>query len=283
MALEDSNAEKAQLVGMLEPKSEEKKSFIERWGLNDWKIATPIAMLTIFPLIENDLLLIDADMLISGCFFLVVGTMYNQFAHTAATSMKEAAELEYKALRDVDNAMYNQIKDGITANLETLTAKEELSALFSVQHDLKVAEAEILTAIEAQKFRDAIVAKLDALQPLEDAAVREIKGKMVSKVQADVLDTFKNDKKAKENALNQAIAVLAGGANAKLGKDVVGEVFTHSIASFRDNYAKQPEGSDPVLVKLHTELASVAKAPTVEAKGGNVYTLQAAVAKAGHH
>lgn len=260
----------------------EKKTFIEKWGLNDWKIAVPVGILTIFPLIENDLLLVDADMMITGCFALVCGTMYNQFGHVVDNNAKEAIELEYKALRAVDNAMYDQIKAGIDANTEALTAKEELAALFQIQHELKVAEAEVLTNIEAHKYREAIVAKLDALQALEEAAVREIRAKMISKVQADVLDTFKNDKKAKENALNQAIAVLASGANAKMGKDVVGEAFTQSLANFRENYAKQPEGSDPVLVKLKEELAVVGKAPAIEAKGGNVYTLQAAGA-AGHH
>jgi len=136
--------------------------------------------------------------------------------------------------------------------------------------------------MEAYKFREAIVTKLDSLSALEEAAVREIRGKMVSKVQKDVLETFKTDKKVKENALNQAIAVLAGGVNAKMGKDVVGEVFTQSLVSFRENYAKQPEGSDPVLVKLQSELSVVAKAPVIDAVGGNVYTLQATAAAAHH-
>jgi len=233
-------------------------------------------------LIENDLLIVDADMLITGCFFLVCGTMHNQFGAAIDNNIKEQIEIEYKALRAIDNLMYDQIKAGIDANTEALTAKDELSAIFQLQHDLKLAEAEVLTSLEAHKFRESVVAKLDALQALEDAAVREIRGKLVSKVQSDVLDTFKNDKKAKENALNAAINVLAGGASAKYGKDVVGEVFTQSLANFRDNYAKQPEGSDPVLVKLAAELAVVAKVPVIEAKGGNVYDAKAVVA-AGHH
>lgn len=281
MALEDSHQEKAQLVELLEPKAE-KKGFIEKWGLNDWKIATPVGILTVLPLIENNLLLVDADMLITGCFFLVCGTMYNQFGHVIHKSIQDDIDAEYKALRAVDNAMYDQIKAGIDTNTEALSAKEELTALFQIQHDLKVAEAEVMTNIEAHKYREAVVAKLDALQALEEAAVREIRAKMISKVNADVLDTFKNDKKAKENALNQAINVLAGGASAKMGKDVVGEAYAQSLASFRENYAKQPEGSDPVLKKLAAELAVVGQAPTIEAKGGNVYTLQAAAA-AKHH
>jgi hypothetical protein len=71
--------------------------------------------------------------------------------------------------------------------------------------------------------------------------------------------------------LNQAIAVLSAGAGAKLGKDVVGEAFAASLSNYKNNYAKQPAGSDEILVQLEKDIATVAQAPVVEGKGGNVY------------
>jgi len=220
-------------------------------------------------------------MLITGCFFLVCGTIYNQFGGIIDKELREQSEEEFKVFRAVDDALEKQIRAGIAADEVALTMKDEMTDLFNVKHEIKVAEAEVLTALEHHKYREAIVAKLESLSALEEAAVREIRAKMISKVQADVLNTFKNDKKAKENALNQAIAVLAGGATAKMGKDVVGEVFSQALHNYSAEYAKQPEGSDPVLKKLLQEISVVAQAPVPESKGGNVYTL-ASSTKAGH-
>jgi len=276
MALEDSNNEKAQLVELLEHKKET-GGFLEKYNLNKWNIALPVVILTVLPAIEAEYMLVDADMMITGCFFLVCGTVYNQFGGVIDNFFKEQAQEEERQLKAVDDAMLSQIQSGIDASAETLDIKEDLNSLYKVKHDLKLVEAEVLTAMEQHKYRDAIVAKLESLQVLEDGAVREIRARMISKVHADVLNTFKTDKKAKENALNQAIAVLAGGAAAKYGKDVVGEVFSQSLVQYKEDYAKQPEGSDPVLKKLAEEIAVIAKAPVVDAKGGNVYTLEAVV------
>jgi hypothetical protein len=51
----------------------------------------------------------------------------------------------------------------------------------------------------------------------------------------------------------------------------VGEVFAQSLASYRDAYSKQPQGSDPILKQLEKDMASVAEAPVVDSKGGNVF------------
>lgn len=117
--------------------------------------------------------------------------------------------------------------------------------------------------IEDRKYREAVLSKLDALQALEEATVREIRSRMIKN--ADVLDAFKNNNKAKKNALIQAINVLAGGASAKMSKDIVGDTYAQSLTSFRENYAKQTEGINPVVKKLASEIALVDQAPTIEA------------------
>ena len=57
----------------------------------------------------------------------------------------------------------------------------------------------------------------------------------------------------------------------KLGKDVVGTVFSKSVKTYRENYLKLPDGSDEILVQLEKDVANVILPPVVQAKGGNVY------------
>ncbi len=198
-------------------------------------------------------------------------TMYSQIGGAVGKSLAEqSAEIE-KNLRAIDDQIKGQLESAIVANQNGLTIEEDFLAFNELKDNLKVVQAESLTNQEAHHYRDAIVKKLESLSALEESASNAIRSRMITKVQSDVLETFKNDRKAKDNALNQAIAVLAGGANAKLGKDVVGELFSASLVNYKEAYAKQPAGSDLILKKLEEDMAAIAQAPLIESKGGNVY------------
>jgi len=88
-----------------------------------------------------------------------------------------------------------------------------------------------------------------------------------------VVKTFSKDEKAKEKALEAALAVLKSGTGAKLGKDVVGEVYLSSLKAYKEEYAKLPAGSDEILVQLEKDIKSVSAAPVVDFTAGNVYEL----------
>jgi hypothetical protein len=77
----------------------------------------------------------------------------------------------------------------------------------------------------------------------------------------------------KDAALARAIEILASGAKGPLGKDVVGDVFSQSLANYKSAYSKLAPGADPILAQLEKDIAAVATAPVVESKGGNVYLL----------
>jgi len=51
MALKDSEDEKAKLLELIEPKKEP-SGFVEKYHLNKWNMALPLAVLTILPLME---------------------------------------------------------------------------------------------------------------------------------------------------------------------------------------------------------------------------------------
>jgi len=186
-------------------------------------------------------------------------------------SLSEYSNEIEKMYKNVDDALFTQIQASIESNELALTLEEDYLAICQVNDALRVAQADLLTKQEAHKYREAVVKKLDSLFAMEESASHAIRERMISKVKGDVLKTFKTDKKIKEDALNQAIAVLAGGKGTKLGKDIVGEVFGSSLNNYKNAYAKMAPGSDAILNKLEADMAAVAVAPVVETKGGNVY------------
>lgn len=270
LALDDSHADKQQLIGLLE-KKEEPKGLIAKWGLNDWKFALPAALLVGIPAVYNEVIIIDAELQLTACFILFASTMYTQAGPIIAKTFDDYSNEVEKDLNNVNNSVHSQIGEALAANQTALTLEEDIKSLHALTDQVAIAHAEVLNKLEEHKYREAIVKKLESLQALEEAASSAVRQRIVTSVKSDVLTTFKSNKKVQETALEQAIAVLTAGTSAKLGKDVVGDVFVNSIKTYRDNYAKQPAGSDEILKKLEKDVAALASAPEVSGKGGNVF------------
>ncbi len=249
----------------------EDQGLLAKWGLNDWKFAIPVGMLVGIPALSNEVIILDAEMQLSACFILFCSTMYTQVGPMLSKTLDEYSNNVHNELKSLDKAVQSQIRNSINANEQALSLTEDFKQLYSLTDSLATTQADVLNKQEEHKYREAIVKKLDSLYALEEAASSAIRQRTVNAVKADVISTFTNDKKAKEDALNQAIAVLSAGAGAKLGKDVVGEVFSASLSNYKANYAKQPAGSDEILAQLEKDIAAIAQAPVVDGKGGNVY------------
>ena len=149
--------------------------------------------------------------------------------------------------------------------------------IHNLTDDLAVVQADYLNHREEHKYREAIVRKLDALVALEDTATAAIRSRMLTKVHSDVVSAFKTDSKAKDAALNQALAVLAGSSvkgGAKQNNDIVGQYFASSLKGYKEAYAKQPAGSDEIIKKLEIDMANIMKAPEQGEIGGNVYDIR---------
>jgi hypothetical protein len=267
MALADNHEEKTAIVDLLEKK--EKPSLMSQ--MSSWKYAIPITVLLATPAINNEFLVMDGEFQLTACFMLFCATFYTQggeMLHKALSSYR--SEVQTK-LTTIDDAIKEQMQAAQEADKFVIAAEEDIVDYYNLKDSMRIVQAESLTNQEAHKYREAVVKKLDSLYALEEAASNAIRARMINKVQSDVVNTFKTDQKAKENALNQAMAVLAGGANAKMGKDVVGELFKSSLVSYKTAYSKLPAGSDEILKKLEEDMAAVAVAPVVDSKGGNVY------------
>lgn len=169
-----------------------------------------------------------------------------------------------RQVTEVDNETLKELTESIEANKKLIQLEQDAAELHTLSDDLAVAQADVLNHMNQHRYRDAILKKLDSLVAIEDTAVNALRARMVKTVHDDVLKSFQSDKKVKDAALAQAIAVLSAGPSAKMGKDVVGEEFVSALQNYRTAYAKQPKGSDEILVQLERDLAAVAKAPVVE-------------------
>lgn len=204
-------------------------------------------------------------------FVLFCSTVYTQVGPLVAKTFEQYTKEVEKDMKAVDDAVLTQINAAIDTNEKNLSLKEDYESIFRLKDDLAAAKAEALNLAEEHKYREAIISKLDSLYALEEAAAAAVRNRMVKEVHADVVKTFVNDKKAKESALQQAIAVLVSGEGSKIGKDVVGEVFVSALSNYRANYSKLSPDQDEILVNLQKEMAAVTSAPVVDAKGGNIY------------
>lgn len=271
LASEGSEEERTEMKKILGVESSEEKSMISKLGLDDWKFAIPAAMLVGIPAISNEVIVLSEELQLTAVFILFCSTMYTQAGGMLSKGLDDySKEIEDK-FKAVDDNMLVSLKSAQTANKQLADLEGDVKSMFELKDSLASVKAETLNKEEQLKFREEIVRKLDALVALEDTAVNALRARMVDKVKADVVATFQKDTKAKEAALAAAVAVLQGGAKGKMGKDVVGEIFSKSIANYAAEYKKQPEGSDEIIKKLEADIAALTKPPQMASTGGNVY------------
>jgi hypothetical protein len=251
---------------------------ISKLGLDDWKFALPVGLFIGIPTFANEVLVLSAESQLVACFILFCSTMYTQTGGMIAKSLDEYRDNVYTQMKKVDDAMLVDIQSSIAANQKVLGMESDIASVHNLMDDLAQAQAQALNMAEEHKYRDAVVKKLDGLVALEEAAVASMRARMLNKVKSDVIKTFNEDAKAKDKALEAAMAVLAKGPTSKLGKDVVGEVYLSSLQSYKAAYSKQPAGSDEILVQLEKDIAAATAAPVVDFKGGNVYETHPLVA-----
>lgn len=204
----------------------------------------------------------------TACFILFCSTMYTQVGPMVAKSLedhKKSVENDLKGLDDIFTAEAKRLIKVNEAQLDTVQEYKEYNELID---SMAALDAQNRNNKAEHEYREQILKKLDALQVLEENASSAIRARTVNAVKDEVVQLFTNDKKAKENALNAAIAVLSSGEGAKLGKDIVGEAFAQSLSSYREKYAKSDPKSDSILVKLEKDIEAIASAPAVSVASG---------------
>ena len=196
---------------------------------------------------------------------------YSFLSSRMGTAFDEGIHTILKDVQKHDLNIIEGFNDNIEGNEMLIKWEEDTSDALAVSDELTVAQVAVFNSIEGHAFRDTVASKLDALVTLEMAAQQSIRMRMVNSVKSEVKNHFLTSKTAKENAMNHAIAVLTAGPSATMGKDVVGEAYNIAVKNYQANYAKQPAGTDDILLALERDVAAIAVPITFEATGGNVY------------
>ena len=174
-------------------------------------------------------------------------------------------------LYSVDDSLKSSIVEDVKTTQALLTVVPDTKQIHELVDNLSVLQAEALNSQNQHKYRDAIVKKLESLTSLENSAVSSLRNRALKQVNEEVLTVLKTDKKFKEAALNQAVAVLSAGEGTKYGKDLVAETYLAALKKYREDYAKQPAGSDKIIAQLEKDVEAIIAAPEVDTKVGNVY------------
>jgi len=269
LAKDSTDAQKLELLEQLVPDKKD-QGFLERNGLNHPLFWIPIGLLIGTPVLANEVLVLSNETQLLGTVMLTYGLMYLKFGQSAADAFDGMIEEQKKKYHAVDDSILSGTKVNLEASKSLHGLDTTVKGMFQLVDDLHVVEAESLNSAAQQQYREAITKKLDSLVSLEEKINAQVKSRMIAQVKADVQKQFQ-DKKTKEQALEQALAVLSGGKGAKIGSDVVGSVFKTSIANYRSNYQKNVGDKDEILVNLEKEMQAIIQASHIAATGGNVY------------
>eukprot|EP00596_Hydrurales_sp_CCMP1899_P001177 CAMPEP_0119041940 /NCGR_PEP_ID=MMETSP1177-20130426/14220_1 /TAXON_ID=2985 /ORGANISM="Ochromonas sp, Strain CCMP1899" /LENGTH=288 /DNA_ID=CAMNT_0007008373 /DNA_START=222 /DNA_END=1088 /DNA_ORIENTATION=+ len=271
LAQDDDSEEKKELMTKMAPAEFQKKSFLEYYGMDDWKIAFPVGLLIAFPLYQSEFYVVTDHTIEVTAFFLSIYTAIHLAGAGTTEFMDSRRAQVLNAMREVDNSLLQDVTDGIKSNEKLLSIEKDAQSLWAVQDELCSAQADIFNYTQEHNYREAMIKKLDSMVALEQGAAIAIKMRMVKSVTKNVTAEFTTSKALQEKALVQAIAVLTQGPGGTMGKDIVGEAFTAAIKEYKTNYAAMPAGQDDILVALEKDMAEVAQAPILDVAGGNVF------------
>lgn len=247
----------------------EKEGFVERNDLNHLAFWAPVNIFLWTYLVQTGNFELNQETWYVGVFMLIAGTAVRKVTPVVSQYIKDVKKEQAIELEKINSSIVGQANDDVATAKEVADVDVGVKEVFQLLDDLHAIEADTLNKANALAYREAVAKKLDGLVALEDKIAFQVKSRLVADVKADVTRML-TEKKTKEAALEQALAVLAGGKGAKLGTDVVGNAFKASIANYRDNYSKKG-GKDDILVQLEKEIASLATPPHLNAAGGNVY------------
>jgi Mitochondrial ATP synthase B chain precursor (ATP-synt_B) len=196
---------------------------------------------------------------------------YSMLAHRFGPDLDDGINEVLTEVQAHDSKLLKGMNDGITENENLITWETDVNEVLDIADELTIAQVAVFNSMEGHSFRNNVASKLDALVSLEMAASQNIRNRMVSAVKTEVQTLFATNKTAKENAMNQAIAILTAGPSAKMGKDVVGEAFGVAVKNYQESYSKLPAGTDDIILSLEKDMAAIVTPVKFEVTGGNVF------------
>jgi hypothetical protein len=239
-------------------------------GLDDWKVALPVAMCFAPPLIHHQVIIVDYKFYLVGAFCV----MWHAYDAVIMPIWAEKTDWIQEDItnfwKNVDAQAIEEIDSSIKSNEDFVESKELFNDMFSAVDAISQTRAVAMNKANQNAHHRAVQKKLDALVSLNEATSAAIRSDMIESVKAEVTKSLTSSK-VKESAMAQAIACLAAGANSPRGKDVVGEQYAKAIADYKAGLSSKDHRVHNITAKLESEIAEICKPIEVPKTAGNVY------------
>jgi hypothetical protein len=239
-------------------------------GLDDWKIALPVAMCFAPPLIHHSVIIVDYKFYLVGAFCV----MWHAYDAVIMPIWAEKTDWIQEDItnfwKKVDAQAIEEIDSSIKSNEDFVESKELFQDMFNAVDAISETRAVAMNKANENNYHRAVQKKLDALVSLNEATSAAIRTDMIDSVKAEVAKNLSSSK-VKESAMAQAIANLAAGTKSPRGKDVVGDEYAKAIASYKAGLASKDHRVHNITAKLESEIAEICKPIEVPQTAGNVY------------
>jgi hypothetical protein len=273
LAREDSDHHKQALLNLV---GEEKVvntrevGILQYLGLDDWKVALPVAMCFAPPLIHHSVIIVDYKFYLVGAFCV----MWHAYDAVIMPIWAEKTDWIQEDItnfwKKVDAQAIEEIDSSIKSNEDFVESKELFQDMFNAVDAISQTRAVALNKSNQNNLHRSVQKKLDALVSLNEATNAAIRTDMIDSVKAEVYKNLQSSS-VKDSAMAQAIANLAAGASSPRGKDVVGEEYAKAIANYKAGLSSKDHRVHNITAKLESEIAEICKPIQVPSTAGNVY------------
>jgi len=272
LAREDHDHEKRALMGIVDAKvvNTREIGILQYLGLDDWKIAVPVAFCFAPPLIHHQVIIVDYKFYLVGAF-CVMWHAYDAVVMPIWSEKTDWIQNDFNSFwKRVDDLAVEEIDNSIKSNEDFVESKESFQTLFNAVDAISTTHAIALNKANQNDLHRAVQKKLDALVSLNEATNAAIRADMIESVKSEAAKSLASPR-VKDNALAQAIANLAAGAKSARGKDVVGEEYSKAIAAYKAGLSSKDHRVHHITAKLENEIAEIIKPVQVAKTGGNIY------------
>jgi hypothetical protein len=181
---------------------------LEKYGLNDWKIAGPIGLALGIPFIYNDWYMMTEETQLVACFMLFSGAMYNAVNPSVAAYFDEQQDAILAELQKSEDLQIKLLKEKIAMKEVERTLVDDIAFLNAKTDEASKKLEESCYLQLRHSYRDRYAKWLDAIVSTEKTAKKEEIDVFIEATSAGVIESFKTDAKLKKAALEQAIAIL---------------------------------------------------------------------------
>jgi len=190
--------------------------------LRNPQVHLPIAFLCAIPLLEHQVLVLNEEVQLLGCFMVFAGTVYTQFGDVigkALDAKQEAVIAEHNAKEAIQ---ITATRAALAKHQSMLTTIEDMKMIYATQDELleKLAKARFF---EAQyELRNDTLKAMDFMANQLEQNKQAAQSKLASEATRAVLSEIEQNKELKSQALTEALNTIAdpskGGSEDFIGK-----------------------------------------------------------------